>query len=151
MARLRWRADSFDPVAEIDRLREEIDDLFDLPRLPSVRGLYDRPVSPAVDVAEDGEQYTVTCDVPGLRREDVEVSLAQGVLTIKGEKKLPKRSGAARTYREETWEGKFQRTLAMPSEVDPSRVTADLRDGVLTVALPKREEAKPKQIAIQSR
>lgn len=151
MARLRWRTEEFDPLAEFDRLREEINDLFDVPRSPYVRGLFDRPVSPAIDVTEDGEQFTVTCDVPGMKREDVEVSLAHGVLTIKGEKKAPKRSDRARVYREETWEGKFQRTVAMPSEVDPGKVTADLKDGVLTVTLPKREDAKPKQIAIQSK
>jgi len=151
MARLKWRGDAFDPVEEFDRLREEINDLFDLPRSPNVRGLFDRPVSPAIDVTEDADQYTVICDVPGLRQEDVEISLAQGVLTIKGEKKAPKRSGSARLYREETWEGKFQRTVAAPGEVDPAKVAAELRDGVLTVALPKREEAKPRQIAIQSR
>lgn len=150
MARLRWQSDVVDPLAEFDRLREEINDLFDLPRVPNVRGLFDRPVSPAIDVTEDGEQYAVICDVPGLAREDIELSLAQGVLTIKGEKKAPKRAGGARLYREETWQGKFQRTVALPSDVDPTKVTADLRDGVLTVALPKREEAKPKQIAIQA-
>jgi len=141
----------FDPLADFDRLREEINDLFELPRPTSVRGLFDRPVSPAVDVTEEGERYTVVCDVPGLKREDVEVSLAQGVLTIKGEKRTPKRGSGARVYREETWEGKFQRTVAMPTEVDPSKVTADLKDGVLTVTLPKREEAKPRQIAIQAK
>jgi len=141
----------YDPLAEYDRLREEINELFDVPRSANVRGLFDRPVSPAIDVTEDAEQFTVTCDVPGLKREDIEVNLAHGVLTIKGEKKSPKRSERARVYREETWEGKFQRTVAMPSEVDPSKVAADMKDGVLTVTLPKREDAKPKQITIQSK
>jgi HSP20 family protein len=151
MARLRWRRDVYDPLEEFDRLREEFGDLFDLPREPTVRGLFDRPVSPAIDVVEEAERFSVICDLPGMKRDDIEVSLAQGVLTIKGEKKLPKRPAGAPVYRGDTWEGKFQRTVALPSNVDPASVKADLRDGVLTVALPKREEAKPKQITIQTR
>jgi len=151
MARIRWRTGGVDPLAEFDRLREEINQLFDLPPVPTVRGLFDRPVSPAMDLTEDGNEFRVVCDVPGLRREDLDISLAQGVLTIKGDKRAPKRGGKARVYREETWEGKFQRTISMPSQVDPAKVTADLADGVLTVTLPKREEAKAKQISIQAK
>lgn len=151
MARLRWRNEAMDPFADFDRLRDEINELFEAPRLPTVRGLFDRPVSPAVDVTEDADQYEVTCDVPGLRREEVEVTLAQGVLTIKGEKKSPKRPEKTRVYREESWEGRFQRTISLPGDVDQEKVTADLRDGVLVVSLPKREEAKPKQIAVQAK
>jgi len=151
MARLGLRNDVFDPLAEFDRLRDEIDQLFEMPRLPTVRGLFDRPVSPAIDVTEDANQFSVVCDVPGLKREDVEITLAQGVLTIRGEKKAPKRGAGARSYREEIWEGRFQRTVSLPAEVDIAKVTADLKDGVLTVALPKREEAKPKQITIQAK
>jgi len=151
MARLRWRSGVFDPLAEFDRLREEVNQLLDIPPVPTVRGLFDRPVSPAIDVTEDGSAFKVVCDVPGLKREDLDISLAQGVLTIKGDKKAPKRGNKARVYREETWEGKFQRTISLPSQVDPAKVAADLADGVLTVTLPKREEAKAKQISIQAK
>lgn len=150
MARLRWRSDAFDPLAEFDRLREEIDQLFEPTRFPNVRGLFDRPVSPAVDLTEDADQFTVTCEVPGLKREDIEITLAQGVLTLKGDKKGTKRGPNVRVYREDTWEGRFQRTIPIPADVDADKVSADLSDGVLTVALPKREDAKPKQIAIKA-
>jgi HSP20 family protein len=151
MARLRWRNEVYDPFVEIDRLHDEINELFEAPRFPNVRGLFDRSASPSVDVTEDAEQYEVSCDVPGLKHEEVEVTLAQGVLTIKGEKKPSKRSDKTRVFRDETWGGKFQRTISLPGDVDPAKVTADLHDGVLTVSLPKREEAKPKQIAIQAK
>lgn len=151
MARLRWRNEVMDPFADFDRLRDEINELFEAPRPPTVRGIFDRPVSPAVDVTEDAEHYEVVCDVPGLRREEVEVTLAQGVLTIKGERKSPKRSDKVRVYREESWEGRFQRTISLPGDVDPDKVKADLHDGMLVVSLPKREEAKPKQIAIEAK
>jgi len=150
MAKLHWRNDVHDPLVEFDRLREEINELFEAPRLPTVRGLFDRPVSPPVDVTEDGEQFIVSCDVPGLTKEEIEVSLAQGVLTIKGEKRSPRRSEKTRVYREETWQGRFQRTISLPGDVDAAKVKADLHDGVLDILLPKREEAKPKQIAIQT-
>ena len=151
MARLRWRNEAYDPFLDVDRLRDEINELFEAPRFPDVRGLFDRPASPAVDVTEDAERYEVICDVPGLKREEIEVTLAQGVLTIKGEKKTPRKSDTTRVFREESWEGKFQRTISLPGDVDPAKVTADLHDGVLAVSLPKREEARPKQIAIQAK
>jgi len=151
MARVRWRADVMDPFQEVDRLREEINRLFETESLPMVRGLFDRPVAPAIDLVEEADRYQVVCDVPGMKREDIEITLAQGVLTIKGEKKPLRTGKAERRFREETWSGRFQRTVALPSEVDPTKVTADLADGVLTVVLPKHEDAKPKQIAIQPR
>jgi len=151
MARMRWNDDRFDPFSEFDRLREEINDLFESPRFPTVRGLFDRPVSPPVDLIEDSDQYIVSCDVPGLTKDEIEVSWAKGVLTIKGEKKSPRRSDKARVFREESWEGKFQRTISLPGDVDVAKVKADLHDGVLDIFLPKREEAKPKQIAVEAR
>jgi len=151
MARLRLRSDVMDPFQEVDRLREEINRLFESESIPMVRGLYDRPMAPAIDVIEETERFSVICDVPGMKREDIEITLAQGVLTIKGEKKAGKPAEGAHKVREETWNGKFQRTIALPGEVDPTKVGADLTDGVLTVTLPKREEARPRQIAIAAK
>lgn len=151
MARLRWRPDVMDPFQEVDRLRDEINRLFESESLPMVRGLFDRPSAPPIDLTEEPEQYTVMADVPGLRREDIEITLAQGVLTIKGEKKTERPAENARRYREESWHGRFQRTVALPGEVDPTKVGADLTDGVLTITLPKREDARPRQISIQAR
>ena len=140
-----------DPFQEVDRLREEINRLFETESMPMVRGLFDRPVAPPIDVIEETERYRVICDLPGMKKEEVEVSLAQGVLTIKGEKKPARSAKGERRFREETWSGKFQRTVALPGDVDAAKVSADLADGVLTVVLPKHEAARPKQIAVQSR
>jgi len=140
-----------DPFQEVDRLREEINRLFETESLPMVRGLFDRPMAPAIDLIEETERFAVICDVPGMKRDDIDITLAQGVLTIKGEKKPEKPAEGARKYREETWNGKFQRTIALPGEVDATKVGAELTDGVLTITLPKREEARPRQIAIQAR
>jgi len=150
MARQRWRDDVMDPFQELDRLREEINRLFEPERLPMVRGLFDRPVAPPVDVLEEADRYRVICDVPGMKRDEIEISYANGVLTLKGEKRPPKQADQTRGYRQETWHGKFQRTLALSADVDPARITAELADGVLTVDLPKSEHARPRQIVIQA-
>jgi len=93
----------------------------------------------------------VRCDLPGVKLDDLELTVASGVLTLKGEKKLPERNERSRVYREEIWAGRFQRTISLPGEVDAEKVTADLADGVLAVALPKREESKPRQITVKSK
>jgi len=140
-----------DPFREVDRLREEINRLFEEGSPPMVRGLFDRPVALPIDVVEEPERYRVICDVPGVKREDIEITLAQSVLTVKGEKNTARKAGEDRRYREETWHGKFQRSVALPTPVDATKVSADLVDGVLTVSLPKHQDAMPKQIAIQTR
>lgn len=139
----------WDPVGELDRIRHEIDDLFD----PTARrffsdGLFDREFSPAMDVVENPDGYLVSMDLPGVDRKDLEISVADNVLTIKGEKKDGREDTDSKFYRKESWEGSFQRTLSLPHGVDSSKIDAKMKDGVLAVSLPKREEAKPKQIAV---
>jgi len=149
MAIVRWSNNVWDPMSEVERLQSEINDLFDLPRFPTRRGIFDRAMSPAVDVVEGDDAYTLYCDLPGIDQKDVDLSIASNVLTIKGEKKDEAKSKARRIYRRETWEGSFQRTISLPTEVDSGKVNAELKDGVLTITLPKREETKPKQIELK--
>jgi HSP20 family protein len=78
------------------------------------------------------------------------VSVTQDVLTLKGEKKAYFTDNEVKTFKKETWAGKFQRTLSLPSSVDTNNVEASLKDGILTITLPKKEEEKPKQISIKS-
>jgi len=151
MARITWPRGSYGPMEEFGKLQDEINKLFDFSDFPASRGLFDRTVSPALDMVEQENEYVVYCDLPGIRKEDLEVFVAAGVLTIKGEKKAAERSEKAKVYREETWAGRFQRTLSLPGEVDADKVGADYTDGVLTVTLPKREEAKPRQIAVKAK
>lgn len=148
MAIAKWRNDVFDPFSEFDKLQDEINRVFNSSRAPESRGLYDRTVSPAVDVLEDKDGFTVVCDLPGVKLEDLDISVAQDVLTLKGEKKEGEDS--KKVYRRETWSGAFQRTLALPTPVDGTKVDARYKDGVLTITLPKREEVKPKQIKIKA-
>jgi HSP20 family protein len=102
-----------------------------------------------IDFSEDDDTYTVRADLPGIDKADIEVSLTDRLLTIKGEKKTATEEGdKKRYYRRETWSGRFERSLTLPSTADASSVKADLKDGVLTISMHKSEEAKPRQINI---
>lgn len=104
--------------------------------------------TPAVDVSEDKESFVVQAELPGLKREDIEVSLHDGTLTIAGERKAEKRGEETEIHRAERYVGRFQRALVLPTTVAADKVKAGYTDGVLTVTLPKTEEAKPKKIDV---
>jgi HSP20 family protein len=146
---VQWRDGLADPFQGFEDLQEEINKLFDLARPSEPRGIFERTFSPALDVVENGDSYGVLCDLPGLEIKDVEISLAGSVLTIKGEKRGTERREGKSIFREEAGHGRFQRTLQLPAPVDPDRIEAVLRDGVLKIILPKREEHKARQIAVK--
>jgi len=151
MALLRWRDRELDPGDTLDWLQDQIDDLFQgFPHLPVARGLFDRTASPPVDVIEAADSYVVECDLPGMEQKDIDVSIASGVLTIKGEKKGPRDSESGKIYRDETWAGSFQKTLSLPQNVEPDKVEAVFTDGVLRITVPKSESAKAKRIALKA-
>ncbi|HEX9998766.1 MAG TPA: Hsp20/alpha crystallin family protein [Abditibacterium sp.] len=104
--------------------------------------------APAMDVKEDAHAYTVQLEVPGVPRDKIDITLQDGALVIRGarEPKAEKTEGHYR--RVERSYGSFSRSLTLPRAVDGAQVSADLHDGVLTVRLPKAEDAKPRQIAI---
>lgn len=108
--------------------------------------------SPAVDIRETGDEFIVTAEVPGLTKDDLELSVENGVLSISGEKKEEYEEGGNGTGRHlvERRYGRFQRNFSLPSSVNTDRVEASFKDGVLTVTLPKAEVAKPKRIKIGS-
>ena len=149
MAIIKWKnRDLYDPWNDFRSLQSEINNLFELDRFPTSTGIFDRSVSPAIDVIENEHEYTVNCEIPGMEQKDIDVSIASNVLTIKGEKKTEQESKDGKYYKKETWSGSFQRTLPLPGSVDSGKISAKLKDGVLTVLLPKKEEAKPKQISV---
>ena len=149
MAIIRWKNDVWRPAEELQRLQTEINDLFDFPEVFSGRGIFDRTTSPSLDMLETEEGYVVYCDLPGVSEKNLELSVASNVLTIKGERKSPEIGKDSKVYRDETWEGVFQRTLAIPSAVNNEKIEAELKNGVLRIVIPKREEDKPKQIELR--
>ena len=120
-------------------LQDEIDRLFESPL---------QAWAPALDVHEDKDGYTVRVELPGLKREDIEVSLQDGSLIISGERRSEKIDEGTEIHRQERYFGKFSRALTLPTTVAGDKVKAAYKDGILTVTLPKAEEAKPKQIDV---
>jgi len=116
------------------------------------RWLPSRPLSvriPSLDVYEEKDSVVVKAELPGLKKEDVEVNLAGENLTIKGEKKEDKEVKEDDYYRRERSYGSFLRTIALPCEVKSDEIKASFKDGVLEVRMPKTEEAKKKSISVR--
>jgi HSP20 family protein len=103
---------------------------------------------PSLDVQEDKDNFRVRVELPGLKREDIEVSLDDGAVVISGERKTETVAEGTEVHRQERHYGKFSRALTLPSAIAGDKVTAAYKDGILTVTLPKVEEAKPKTIAV---
>ncbi|MDB6020057.1 MAG: Heat shock protein Hsp20 [Pedosphaera sp.] len=104
--------------------------------------------NPAIDLYEDKESLIVKAELPGMKKEDIDVSLHDGALSISGERKNERKFPEGETQRSERFVGRFQRSVTLPSPVSADQVTAQYKDGVLTITLPKTEEAKPKQIEV---
>ena len=102
---------------------------------------------PPVDVAETQDKILVRAEVPGMRQEDIQIEFENGLLTIRGERRLEKAENMT-WHRVERTYGNFSRSFTLPRSVDAERIAASYRDGVLEIDVPKREEAKPKQIRI---
>ena len=102
---------------------------------------------PPVDVAETQEKILVRAEVPGMKQEDISIEFENGLLTIRGDRKLEKSEGVT-WHRVERIYGNFSRSFTLPRSVDPEKISARYRDGILEIEVPKREEAKPKQIRI---
>lgn len=108
-----------------------------------------RSFSPAIDVRANEDEIVLVADVPGIKQEDLEITLDQGVLTIKGQRRYEGNG------KEKVWLGRsygaFERSFTLPDTVDPDRLSADLADGVLTVRVAQMPKAKPKRITISPR
>ena len=148
----RWQRPelaSWAGFGRLSSLRDEIDRLFEAPLKEFARG--SQLLSgwtPALDVFEDKDHLTVTVELPGMTREDINVSLHDGSLSISGERRRQKTHEDAETYREERFFGRFQRTVTLPMAIAADKVKAQYKDGILTITLPKTEEAKPKHIDV---
>ena len=149
----RERSTSLDLWDAFDDLREELERSFGAftgPGIgvPGVAGLLDWQTGPAVDVIEGDEEILVLADVPGVSKQDLELSVTGNLLTLKGEKKPEEGPKGKKTVRKETWAGSFSRTLNLPNTVNPDKVEALIKDGILRVRIAKREEARKKTVQI---
>ena len=131
-------------------LRDDLDTLLELPFLTgSTRhAQLFTGWTPALDLYQNNDNVVAIVELPGMRKEDIEISLHDGTLTIAGERKSETQGNGENANRTERFSGKFRRTVTLPTRVDSNKVNATYKDGILTVTLPKAEEAKPKQIQV---
>jgi HSP20 family protein len=144
---VRW-----DPFRELEEASTRLSRLFNPPfgrRQIEDEGSLMAAWAPAVDVQETDGEYLIKADLPEVKKEDVRVELQDGMLCLRGERKQEKEEKGKRFHRIERAYGQFERRLALPSEVDPQKVAAEFKDGVLRVHLPKSASAKPKAIEVK--
>lgn len=139
------RVSTWPTLGRLNDIRDEIDRFFESPLTRTSEFL---GWSPPFDVYEEKDKYVVKAELPGMKKEDINVSLHNGDLIISGERKGETKGEGTEIYRAERYFGKFQRSVSLPATVAAGKVTADYKDGVLTVTIPKSEEARPKQIEV---
>ncbi len=140
---------SWPTFGRLSNLRDELDTLFQLPFWSNF-GRQTQLFSgwtPALDLYQDNDNVIAVIELSGMRKEDIEISLHDGMLTIAGERRMETQNGE-KAERSERYVGKFRRSITLPTPVDANKVSATYKDGILTVTLPKAEEAKPKQIQV---
>ncbi len=131
-----------DPLSGLRLFEDAVTRLMSEPRTS-------RPWSPAVDILETENELVVKADLPDVKLEDIDVRVENQTLSIKGERRFEEDSSAQGYHRIERSYGSFVRSFAVPNSVDTEKVSADYKNGVLTVKLPKKEAAKPKQVRVE--
>jgi HSP20 family protein len=151
----RWRprrgTTPWRPFRDLDELQRRFEDFW--PLWPSLRGFQFETGKwvPAVDMYEQDDKYVVKAELPGMKEEDVDVSISGDRLTIKGEKKAETEVKEENYYRSERSYGSFFRSIDLPSDADPNKIDASYDDGVLEITIPKTEAIKPKRIEVSAK
>ncbi len=145
MAITKWR-----PTSDIEELRNEMDRLYQNFFGSISDEAVDFPMTyPLVNIKERKDQLEISAELPGLSKDDVKISISDSILTIKGEKKSEAKKENENYFRTERRYGKLERSFRLPTKVDNEKVKAEFKDGILNIMLPKKEEAKPKEISIK--
>ena len=132
----------YDPLTSLRQFEDSITRFFSEPQT-------NRPWAPPVDIFETEKELVMKFELPEVKKEDVEVKLEQDVLTLHGERKFEEKTDRENYHRVERHYGEFMRSFSVPLYVDAARINAEFKDGVLTIKLPKNEEARPKQINVK--
>jgi HSP20 family protein len=146
MAITRW-----DPFRDLSMLQDRMNRMFE----DAGRGYRpDEPAattawSPAVDIYETENEIMVQAELPGVDRKDIALNLENNVLTLKGDRRFEKETNQENYHRIERSYGSFSRAFSIPAIVDEEKIRADYKDGILKIALPKKDQVKPKQIKIE--
>ncbi len=154
MSLIRYQAPEMSVWPSFDRwttLRDEMNRLFDLPAMGNLarQGQLFSGWTPALDLYQTNDNVVAVVEIPGMKKEDIDISLHDGMLTIAGERTSSSGQGEGENAeRTERFTGKFRRSISLPTRVDAGKVSAIYKDGILTVTLPKAEEAKPKKVEV---
>jgi HSP20 family protein len=144
---------SWDPFRELEEMQKRWASLFDRQMLLPDGGKEEQfsltEWTPAVDIAEDDKEYTIKAELPGINKEDVKVTVENGVLSISGERKSEKEEKDKKYHRIERTYGSFVRTFTLPEGTAGDKMNAEFKDGVLKLHLPKDEKAKPKTVEVK--
>ncbi len=143
----RW-----DPFKEMDELQRRLGSIFSLAPHRAANGKEEMTVAqwlPLVDITEDDKEYLIKAELPEVKKDEVKVTVENGVLTISGERKFEKEEQNKRYHRVERAYGSFTRSFSVPDDADPAKVGAEFKDGMLTVRLAKSEKARPKSIEVK--
>jgi HSP20 family protein len=142
-----WEWES--PFEEMERMRRRMNRLAE----ELTEGMYREPVAgvfPLLNVTEDKDKYYVRAELPGIKANDLDISVTGNSLSISGERKIAAEGEKTQYHRKEREAGEFSRMISLPAQVDTAQVEARCADGILTVVLPKSEAAKPKQITVKT-
>ena len=134
---------SLNQLTNAEMIHRNLNALFNHSAFPSGNQNY-----PMLNVFESSETITINAELPGVTKDDVSIKLENGVLTLTGTRKVPEYSDETTILRKERAGGKFEKSLKIPMRVNDAGVTANLKDGILTIVLPKSIEARPKTIEI---
>lgn len=150
----RWEPlTRWSPLKELEEMEKRLSTLFgNAPRTTSgekKEALAVADWSPLVDISEDEQEYVVKAEIPEMKKEDIKLNVHEDVLTISGERKYEKEEKGKKYHRVERAYGSFLRSFTLPEDADGSKVSAEYKDGVLKVHLPKSEKAKPKAIEVK--
>ncbi|MFL6285917.1 MAG: Hsp20/alpha crystallin family protein [Pyrinomonadaceae bacterium] len=140
----------YDPFRDLRTLQDEVNRLFttNLPRSFGDDGLARGAWTPSVDIFENKDEIVLEAELPGMNREEFELTIENNVLTLRGERRFEKRDEADNYHRVERSYGSFTRSFTLPQTVSPENASAEYRNGVLRVVLHKREEVKARRIEI---
>ena len=140
----------YDPFRDLRTLQEEVNRLFtgSMPRTFDDEGIARGAWSPSVDIYENKDQIVLEAELPGMKRVDFDLSIENNVITLRRQRQFEKKDESDNYHRVERAYGSFLRSFTLPNTVSAEGATADYRNGVLRVTLPKREEIKPKKITV---
>ena len=141
----------WDPFRELEEVSDRLNRMFARPatRTNGKETMTVANWAPTVDISETDGEYQIKAEIPDVRKEDVKVTVEDGVLTIQGERKQEKEEKGKRYHRIERSYGSFVRSFSLPDVIDEEKVKAEFKDGVLSLHLPKSEKAKPKAIEVK--